>query len=100
MNVYESIRTGLEEAIAYANGDLSKGHETNIALPDPVELSFSDIRQLRSSSGLTQRGFADFLGVSVRTVEAWESGVNTPSGPARRIMSFIRSDPDFIKKYS
>ena len=33
-------------------------------------------RELRIASGMTQRAFAEYLGVSVRTVEAWEYGRN------------------------
>ena len=91
--MYDELMQSLQEAIDFEKGNISL---RTFECPDNA----SEIKDIRSSSGLTQRGFADFLGVSVRTVEAWESGVNTPSGPARRIMSFIRSDPDFIKKYS
>ena len=99
MSVYESIKQGLEEAIAYANGDTSKGREVTISISELPEISSEEIRKIRDMSHMTQSGFAELLGVSRRTVELWEKGVNTPAGPARRLMSFIRSDPDFINKY-
>ena len=40
-------------------------------------------------SQMTQRVFADYLGVSVKTVEAWERGRTHPTGPANRLISFL-----------
>jgi len=47
-------------------------------------------RQLLTAS---QGVFAQFLGVSVRAVRAWEQGVNTPSDMACRFMDEIRRNP-------
>ena len=44
---------------------------------------------------MSQRIFAGYLGVSDKTVEAWEAGTNRPSGAACRIlrmMDAFRSD--------
>ena len=51
------------------------------------------------SLDMTQSVFAAVVGVSVKTVEAWEAGSNKPIGPARRILSIMRSDPTFPQKY-
>lgn len=42
-----------------------------------------------------QKSFAGYLGVSEKTVEAWEAGVNHPSGAASRILSMMEMDSDF-----
>jgi len=45
---------------------------------------------------MTQAVFALFMGVSVKTVEAWESGRTHPTGPACRLITFFlkeKSDP-------
>jgi len=34
------------------------------------------------------------MGVSVKTVEAWESGRNHPNGTACRMLALTRKDPD------
>jgi putative transcriptional regulator len=49
---------------------------------------------LRASQGI----FAKFLGVSVDTVQSWESGVNDPSDIACRFMDEIRHDPRYWRK--
>ena len=38
---------------------------------------------------MSQRLFASYLGVSVKTVEAWENGTNHPSGSAKRLISLL-----------
>lgn len=51
------------------------------------------VRATRRLLGTSQAVFAQFLGVSVKTVQAWESGTNTPSDLAGRFMDEIRHAP-------
>lgn len=48
---------------------------------------------------MTQMIFAAVMGVSVKAVEAWEAGTNTPSGTARRMLFLLQSDPKILEKY-
>lgn len=56
------------------------------------------IAELRESLGASQVIFAILLGVSVKTVHAWEQGINKPSGIACRFLSEIQHDPAHWKK--
>lgn len=56
------------------------------------------IKQIRTNLGVTQVMFAMLLGVSNKTVEAWEAGRNIPDGPARRLLSMIEDDPEIFVK--
>ena len=57
---------------------------------DPVvKLNKDQIREIRIQAQMTQSVFAEYLGVSVKTVEAWERGRMHPTGPAYRLMSFL-----------
>ena len=38
----------------------------------------SEIKALRESTGLTQRAFAELLGIPKRSIENWESEVSKP----------------------
>ena len=44
------------------------------------------VKNIREKIGLTQKLFAKYLGVSTKTVEAWEAGRNKPSGPSNRLL--------------
>lgn len=44
------------------------------------EYSCKEIREIRMKAGMTQRVFASYMGVSKKTVEAWEHGTTHPSG--------------------
>ncbi len=45
-----------------------------------------DPRTIRKALKQTQEGFAELLGVSVRTLQNWEQGRRDPVGPARRLL--------------
>ncbi len=63
------------------------------------EFSPAEIKKLRLSLSLSVRMLAELLGVTSKAVEAWESGVNTPSGAAKRLLSMLKKDPDFLFEY-
>ena len=96
MNVFESIMTGLNEAVEYEKGHLT-AKKTTITVEPLPEISAEDIKNIRNEIGLTQSMFAAVIGVSVKTVEAWEAGTNRPIGPARRMISLIQFNPDILK---
>ena len=49
----------------------------------------TEIRRIRKSCGISQSMFANCMGVSKKTVEAWEYGKNTPNGPACRLLYML-----------
>ena len=95
---YESLKRGLEEAIEYSKGNLKRRSFKVVFEPVP-EYSPEDIKRIRTEAKMTQIGFAGFLGVTTKAVEAWENGRNKPSGPARRLMSIADADPQIPAKY-
>jgi putative transcriptional regulator len=48
---------------------------------------------IRESLRQTQEGFAELLGVSVRTLQNWEQGHRKPQGPSRRLLSVASAHP-------
>ena len=92
MKVYDGIMQGLNEAIAYNEGKLKARTKTMSVEPVPV-FEATEIKSIRNELGMTQVLFAGFMGVSTKTVEAWEAGRNMPDGPARRILSMLKVDP-------
>src|SRR3954447_14380601 len=53
------------------------------------------VKATRNLLGASQSVFARLLGVSVKTVQAWEHGLNTPSDIACRFMDKIRHNPEY-----
>lgn len=63
------------------------------------EYSAEEIKGIRNRLNMTQAVFALFMGVSKKTVEAWESGQNIPNGPSLRLLWMAEQDPGFPERY-
>ena len=97
MTAFDKIKKGLEEAISYEKGEI-KARTTLISVTPTETFVPEEIRRIRMDAGLTQVVFANYIGVSVKTVEAWESGRNHPKGAACRMLTLTKNDPLFPKK--
>ena len=97
MSVFEEIKTGLGQAIAYEKGNL-KARKTTLSVAPVDTFTPGEIKEIRNRTGLTQVLFARYMGVSVKTVEAWEAGKNHPEGAACRLLTLTRVDPAFPQK--
>ena len=91
VDFFSGIKEGLEEALAYENGKASL--ET---IARKRSLPAVNVKSERESLGMTQKAFANVLGVSKRTVEAWETGRNTPSPTAKNLIYLISQKPDLV----
>jgi putative transcriptional regulator len=99
-SVFQSIMTGLQEAVDYERGTLSKPVRTRtVRIASLPHYQAGHIKRIRQKLQLTQATFAQVFGVSPKTVEAWESGRNAPQGPAQRILSFLEQDHEFLEKH-
>ena len=97
MSVFNEIKRGLNEAIEYEKGNLRASTRT-LSITPIEEFSADEIKDIRENAGMTQALFAKYLGVSLKTVEAWEAGRNQPSGSACRLLSITKKDPQFPKR--
>jgi putative transcriptional regulator len=98
MNVYESIMQGLTEAVDYQSGKI-RARKVKLTIKPVAEYSNNDIKQIRQKTGLSQVMFASSLGVSPKTVEAWENGRNKPEGASRRLLEIVSDDPGFLRRF-
>ncbi len=87
---FKSIMKGLEESLEYAKGDKSKARKMNVTVAELPAYRDKEIKRIREDLNLSQRNFAFVLGVSQKTVEAWESGRNMPQGIARRFLQMLQ----------
>lgn len=55
-----------------------------------------DVKRIRQQLGLSQAGFAQRFGFSVRTVQQWEQHRAVPDRPARILLTLIERVPDTV----
>ena len=93
VDFFQSLEAGLREALAYEQGKAS---------PDTLvrKRSLPDVNvvEVRTSLNMTQKAFAAILGVSSRTVEAWECGKSNPTPTAKKLMYLISLDQSLVAK--
>ena len=90
--VYEGIKVGLEDALAYVKGDTSRGIAHTVMVP------VVDARAVRRKLGMSQDVFARRFGVSAATVRNWEQGRRRPEGPARVLLQVIDKEPEAVMR--
>lgn len=98
MSLFDELNQSMIEAIDYAEGDTSKVRLKNVFIEEVPLLNKADVKAIRKNLRMTQKNFALIVGVSLKTVEAWESGKNSPSGSASRIMEIIAKDPVVLER--
>lgn len=87
---FTSIMAGLNESLSYAKGDESSARKMSVTVSELPSYKDVEIKEIREELNLTQKNFAFVLGVSPKTVEAWESGRNVPQGIAQRFLQMLR----------
>lgn len=92
MSAYDSIKQGLNEALAFAEGkDVGAGiHQ--------VEVPAVDVAAIRASTGLSQGAFARSIGVAKSTLLNWEHGRRRPTGPAQVLLAMIAKKPSLVRE--
>jgi putative transcriptional regulator len=98
MSVYENIIQGLNEALEYQQEKL-KARKMKVTIKPTEHFNTEEIKNIRKRTGLSQAVFAGSLGVSPKTIEAWENGRNKPEGASRRLLELVRDNPDLLKRF-
>lgn len=93
IDFFSGIMDGLQEALAY-----TKGKAAADTFARKRSLPLVNVAEIRASLCMTQKTFSEVLGVSRRTVEAWESGKSTPTPTARKLMFLIQEDHSLVQK--
>ena len=88
----DSIRRGLEQAVAYAEGTADP-KAFRVHVPAMI-----DVKAIRAKLGLTQEQFAARFGFSINTLRHWEQGLRQPEGPARAYLLVIDREPEAVEK--
>jgi putative transcriptional regulator len=90
---FERLKTGLEEGIRHAKGEITL-KTTTLEMPDrPPDVDAEELVKLRLENGMSQSIFARILNVSAKTVQSWEQGQRKPSQAALRLIQVFRQNP-------
>lgn len=90
--VFEGVKAGLEDALAFAEGDASRGRAHH------VEVELIDVAAARKKLGMSQKRFAETFGFSVGTLRNWEQKHRRPHGAARVLLKVIAKEPEAVKR--
>jgi len=90
--VADSIRRGLNEALAYAEGK-ADANAYRVHVPERI-----DVKAIRTKLDMTQEEFAGRFGFSVNTLRHWEQGSRQPEGPTRAYLLVIDRAPKAVQK--
>jgi putative transcriptional regulator len=91
-NAYNKIKAGLADVEAFLKNE-STGH-----IIHEVAVAAPDVSAIRSKSGLSQRAFAQSIGVALGTLQGWEQGRRKPEGPARVLLALIDKRPGIVRE--
>ncbi|MEQ9447970.1 MAG: helix-turn-helix domain-containing protein [Rhodospirillaceae bacterium] len=84
---FSTIKAGLDDAVAFAKGEAARGRERK------VQVDAVDVQATRKRLGLTQKDFAETLGIPLSTVRKWEQGERRPTGAARTLLLLVSKEP-------
>lgn len=91
---FERLKTGLQEGIAHAKGELTL---KTIEVPEPPpEIDAETLVALREQAKMSQGVFAKMLFVSPKTVQSWEQGTRVPSKASRRLIQVFAQHPGVV----
>lgn len=90
MKASDSIMQGLDEALAFAEGQ-GDACVTEVTVPSV------DVVEIRRKTGLSQAQFARSIGVAKGTLLNWEHGRRQPTGPAQVLLALIAKEPGVVQ---
>jgi len=70
-----------------------------------IEISFPEInidknfvKNFRQANKLTQVALANILGVTKKTIEKWEQGINNINGSSAVLLTLLNNNPELVKQ--
>lgn len=69
--------------------DVTMKEIESLCLPPVKKLSAKQIKRIREKNKASQGVFAAYLNTSKSTVQQWEQGVKSPSGPSLKLLHIV-----------
>ena len=87
-SAFDKIASGLEDAIAFAEGD---GKRARIA-------KRVDIKAIRAARGMSQDQFSKTYRLPIGTLRDWEQHRREPDTGSKLYLAMIEADPEGVQK--
>ena len=87
-NAFAELTASIKEAGEIKRGKAKPSRRFDVIPPN--------VRRIRQRFSASQSGFAKMLGVSVDTIQNWEQGRCSPTGPARVLLVVADRNPDLL----
>ena len=87
-NAFAELTASIKEAGEIKRGKAKPSRRFDVTPPN--------VRRIRQRFSASQSGFAKMLGVSVDTIQNWEQGRCSPTGPARVLLVVADRNPDLL----
>jgi putative transcriptional regulator len=91
--LFEELKQSLREADQIKRGQLKPGRVSRIDVK-------SSVAHVRGRLGLSQSKFASLLGISADTLQNWEQGRRSPTGPAKVLLKIASKHPHILLEVS
>ena len=98
-NIHDETLAELREVAEKGVGKLRKRTRTLLPITPITHYAPEEIKELRIRLQFTQTYFSELMGVSIKTIQAWETGTNKPNGTAQRVFQMLDKDPTALEKY-
>ena len=85
---FEMMMEGMEDAIAFAEGDQSRGR---VAAP-------LDVKRIRAATNKSLAEFAASYRLPIGTVRDWEQNLHQPDAPAHVPLALIDAEPETMER--
>lgn len=92
VKIFNELRQGLLDALAYERGEPTNLRVTEIPVP-PKKITPAEIRRIRRSLQASQSMFAVYLNVSANAVRSWEQGTRKPQQAALKLLMIAKHNP-------
>jgi putative transcriptional regulator len=86
-SAFDKIAAGLEDAIAFAEGDETRGRIATV-----------DVRAVRAATRKTQDAFARAYRIPLGTLRDWEQGRRQPDSGSVTLLKMIEAEPDTVER--
>jgi putative transcriptional regulator len=97
--LFEDLKESAGQMTAHIQGKEVLGITSSTVVIKPVPThTVGDIKRIRVRLGASQGALAAILGVTKKTVEAWEAGTNIPTKPVMRLVQLLTSRSDLLSE--